>query len=449
VEVLGPELDAALLETEHHDPPQQGGSSLWLMLGRPEIARATTRFQYFTVNGRPIRDRQLAHAVKEAYRGLIPPDRHPVVVLNLRLDPSAVDVNVHPTKAEVRFREPSRIHGLVLNTCRRCLLAHDLTPRVQWRIGDGESSPEEAATPALASDTQDGTHRNEPSATRHPPPAPSHADPSAFVDYFKRMDPKQKGFIYDEVRREMNEPPEETATAEAASRTDPSAIPSPPAAFKPLPILQVHDSFVVTQDEQGMLIIDQHALHERMMFESLRTRILQQGRPLESQRLLVPVTLPADADRQALLAPVAPLLHALGIEAAPLGPRSLAIHAFPSLLIDRKVEPAAFVSDLLDKADAGAFDLSAAFGEDDTEDQAEDARLRIVDLGQLEAALHEVLDTMSCKAAVKAGDRLSEGELAELLSRRDVLERASNCPHGRPTTLRLSLAELYRQFGRT
>ncbi|MEM1027146.1 MAG: DNA mismatch repair endonuclease MutL [Planctomycetota bacterium] len=427
VAVLGQELDEGLLEASHEDPPQQGGARLWALLGRPEIARATTKFQYFTVNGRPVKDRQLAHAVKEAFRGLIPPDRHPVAVLQLWLDPKAVDVNVHPTKAEVRFREPSKVHGLVLAACRRCLLGHDLTPQVSWKAPELATPIEPASAPLLAPPFGEDEAAPEPRTT---------TDPAAFVDYFKRMDPKQKGFVYDEVKREMADAPE-------APPTETSEV--TPAPLKPQSILQVHDSFVVTQDEQGVLIIDQHALHERMMFESLRARILDQGRPLESQRLLLPATLPGDDKRQSLLASLQPLLIALGIEAEPMGPRTIAVHAFPTLLFDRKVEPAAFMSDVLDKAAQGTFDIDAML----KPSADAEAKPTVLDPSLLEAALHEVLDTMSCKAAVKAGDRLSDAELAELLARREALERASNCPHGRPTTLRLSLADLYRQFSRT
>ncbi len=434
VAVLGRELDEALLEASHDDPPSQGGARLWALLGRPEIARATAKFQYFTVNGRPVKDRQLAHAVKEAFRGLIPPDRQPVAVVQLRLDPRGVDVNVHPTKAEVRFRDPSKVHGLVLAACRRCLLAHDLTPEVRWR---SQTTP---AAPSLLAPA-------EPRAISHDSPDPQATtvgtDPAAFVDFFRRMDPRQKGFVFDEVKREMQTPPEDHHTLGIGVGASDAAHAQP--AYKPTAILQVHDSFVVTQDDQGVLIIDQHALHERMMFETLRSRILDQGKPLESQRLLVPATLSADDKRQSLLEPLSPLLAALGIEAEPMGPRTIAIHAFPSLLFDRKVEPAAFVSDLLDKASQGTFDVEAIFASS----PGLDSPPAVLDRGLLEAALHEVLDTMSCRAAVKAGDRLSDAELAELLSRREVLERASNCPHGRPTTLRLSLTDLYRQFGRS
>ncbi len=464
VAVLGKELDDALMEAHHADPPDahgQPGPEVWALLGRPEIARATAKFQYLTVNGRPVRDRNLAHAIKEAFRGLIPPDRQPVAVVQINLDPKAVDVNVHPTKAEVRFRDPSRMHGLVLHTLRRCLLAHDLTPEVRFK-------PQPlTAEPLLKPSAEHSEAPDHPT----PPAAPSptaHLQPNAFVDYFKRMDPTQKGFVYEEVKREMHDTAPDTSPKPwAEERTDEAPEQSLHSSIgvSHSAILQVHNSFVITQDDDGVLIVDQHALHERMMFEQLRSRILDQGKPLESQRLLVPVTLSADAQRQSLLEDLSPLLDALGIEASPMGPSTVAVHAFPSLLFDRKVDPAAFMTDLLDKTQQG--DLApdtlletpphnpkprAEERSDEAPDQVQDQStptLPHLNPTALEAALHEVLDMMSCKAAIKAGDKLTDAELAELLLRREQLERASNCPHGRPTTLRLTLKDLERQFGRT
>jgi DNA mismatch repair protein MutL len=259
------------------------------------------------------------------------------------------------------------------------------------------------------------------------------------------MDPKQKGFVYSEVKRQLKEEtPEEVAEEDDAfeeallSRQAASAVAPDPEPWTPNPIniLQIHDSYVVTQDEHGLVIIDQHALHERVMFEELRRRILDDKACLESQRLLMPEVIDADDGRQSALEDLQPLLERLGIEASPIGPSQVALHAFPSLLFSRKVKVGPFMAELLDKAEAGAFDK--------------------IDLGdgsdhQLpeEAALHEVLDMMSCKAAIKAGDKMSETELAALLAKRDQIERSSNCPHGRPTTLRLTLKDLERQFGRS
>ena len=191
----------------------------------------------------------------------------------------------------------------------------------------------------------------------------------------------------------------------------------------------MHDSYVVTQDADGILIVDQHALHERVMFEKIQKRILGEGADLESQRMLMPAVVDADAGRVALLEDAAPLLERLGIEASALGPTAIGVHAFPSLLLSRGVEAGAFVDELMGKIEEGT--LSGA-----------------ADALESESALHGVLDMMSCKAAVKAGDRLTEAELAALLKTRDEVERSGSCPHGRPTTVRISLGELQKLFHR-
>ena len=409
VNILGKDLEPALLEFEHQDPRPSGDDAqparVWGLIGEPSIARSSSKFQYLCVNGRPVKDRNLAHALKEGYRGLIAPDKQPVAVVFVDLDPKLVDVNVHPTKAEVRFRKPSAVHGLVLSQVRQRLLATDLVPDA------GLSSPAFFKTTA---------------------PAPI-SSPAAVVDSFRQMDAKQKGFVYEEVRREM-------AENDMFADAHPDAPPKPEIQnlkSEIKQVLQFHNSYVVTSDESGgepgLLIVDQHALHERVMFEELRQRILVDRANLESQRLLVPAVVDADAKRQALLGDLAPLLDRLGIELEPMGPRALAVQAFPSLLFDRGVDPVDFTAELLDKVEAGAIKPPAA-GPGDT--------------GVTEAALHEVLDMMSCKAAVKAGDRLSEQELAALLARREEIERAASCPHGRPTTVRLTVRDLEKYFHR-
>ncbi len=400
IDVLGRDIAEAMLEFERVDPPDQGGAVVWGMAGQPDIARATGKFLYLALNGRAVRDRNLTHAVKEAYRGLIPHDKHPVAAVFLTVDPAMVDVNVHPAKAEVRFRNPSYVHGLVLAGVRQRLLGADLTPSVEtggWKMTDDAGPAAPAAAPTA----------------------------NEFVDYFRQMDPKQKGFVYEEVKRAAAEDNiflnDDTPAAEIS--------PAPPPAVAPAPILQVHNSYVVTEDRDGLLIVDQHALHERVMFETLRNRVLGDGQPLESQRLLMPQIVDADAKRQALLEDLRPLLRRIGVEAEPISPTAIAIQAFPSFLFDRKVDAGPFLAELLDLAAEGGLDTSRPNAE--------------------EAALHEVLDMMACKAAVKAGDQLTPAELAALLEKRAEVERSSACPHGRPTTLRLTLKDLEKQFGRT
>jgi len=487
VGVLGNELEEALLEfndEERRDKLGQAGASaqparVWGMAGLPVIARASNKHQFLFINGRPIRDRSVLHAVKEAYRGLMPHDKQPVAVVMLWMDPGMVDVNVHPAKSEVRFREPGRIHGLVLTAIRQRLLGTDLTPTMQMQRGamkfdrddsSNEPNPLFSGAPEAAH-TPESTTPNDPFApdppTQTPGGTPSGGGTSgdatsgrapsgggtsggasggnsggttggvsSFVNYFRRMDPTQQGLAFREMRETLKQ---EGRWAEVEPEgTDASS--SPPHSPRPTAhsrILQIHKSYVVTQDDQGIVIIDQHALHERVMFEQLWQRVFSGAtESLESQRLLMPVILDASPNRQGLLEGLAPLLQRIGMEAEPIGPGQVAIHAFPTFLFDRHVEPDAFLNELLDRAEQGDFDVLLDGDETQTSTNLS------------ESALHRVVDMMACKAAVKAGDHLTEPEIESLLDQREHVERSSNCPHGRPTQIRLSLKELEKQFGR-
>ena len=425
VAILGPELDQQLIELRTQDR----GIDLWGLIGRPEIARSNAKHLRTFLNGRMINDRSLMHAVREAYRGLIEPSRFPTVVLFLQMDPAQVDVNVHPAKAEVRFRNQGSVHGMVLSAVRRVLREHDLTPEVQF--GRGNDPASHLALPRMPT-PEFGAGNVSSSSTGSGTPRTRDDDSARFVEYFRQLNPTQKGFIYSEVkqalRTEMPELVDESDDTNSGDRLQPGAAES--AREESLPsfrsandVMQVHSSFLVTQDEEGLLIIDQHALHERVMFEKLKERMA--AGPLESQRLLLPATVTVDRDQVDLLESLRPLLARLGIEAEPIGPTSIAVHAFTSLLFSRKVEPEPFLKELFDKASGDGL--------------ADDS----------EAALHEVLDMMACKAAIKAGDRMTPDELQELLRYREKIERASNCPHGRPTSLRLSIRDLEKQFGRS
>jgi DNA mismatch repair protein MutL len=185
--------------------------------------------------------------------------------------------------------------------------------------------------------------------------------------------------------------------------------------------IQLHNSYLVVESDEGMLVIDQHALHERILYEDLLAKFT--AGPLESQRMLIPQTLRASPQQLDLLEQLSPMLAKLGIDAAAMGPDTIGVTAFPSFL-DR-LDPAAFMQGLLERGEQELLDLTH------------------------EELLHEVLDMMACKAAIKAGDVLTQPEIDALLARRHLVERSSNCPHGRPTTLRLSLKDLEKQFKRT
>lgn len=418
--IIGEELAEELLELRSDDH----GLHIWGMAGKPSIARGTAKHQRIFLNGRIIIDRSINHAIKESYRGLIDPTRSPTIVLFLTIDPSQVDVNVHPTKAEVRFRNQANVHGAVMSAIRACLRRADLTPAFefsetrQWPEMFSAAMP---VPPSLA------PSRGSPSAMA------TESSASSFVEYFRRLNPVQKSFVYSEVKQALAQDSPEGLQADIAPAPHPPA-PHPHTPHAPddqmLPgvravadVLQIHSSYIVTQDEHGLLIIDQHALHERVMFEKLKTRIASGS--LESQRLLMPATVQVERAQVQMLEELKPLLARIGIEAEPIGPTAIAVHSFTSLLFERGVDPVSFMSELLDKA------ANRGLNQDE------------------EAALHETLDMMACKAAVKAGDKLAPQELTELLKYRETIERSSNCPHGRPTSLRLTIKELERQFGRS
>lgn len=406
--LLGAELQSELVGVEF-DAFDGGaaGIGIWGLAGLPSIARATNKAQHVFINGRAVRDRVIQHALREAYRGLIEPGRHPTAVLMIEMPPDAVDVNVHPAKLEVRFREQSAIYSAVLRSVREALQRADLTPSLP---GPAESRAARAGDREIL-----------------PAPRPS---AEGFVDFFKREVPARAGgrFDFESIRRAVQEadaapkqdaaPGEASAPAHQPSRRD-TLLDVRPA----MRVLQVHEQYLVTQDERGLLIVDQHALHERVMFERLLERV-RRG-PLESQPLLSPAVCPASEAQLEAVEPLGPLLERVGIAAAPLGPRSLGVQAFATILFERGVDPAAFMSELLDRA-----------AERDFPPDEEDA-------------LREVLDMMACKAAIKAGDKLEGAEIEELLQMREHVERSSSCPHGRPTSIRLTLGQLDRMFGRT
>ncbi|HEY2589392.1 MAG TPA: DNA mismatch repair endonuclease MutL [Tepidisphaeraceae bacterium] len=379
------------------------------IIGLPELARPTARYQYLYLNGRAIRDRFIQHALREAYRGLTEPGRHPAAILLLQVPPGDVDVNVHPTKTEVRFRDSGRIHGLVQSAVREVLLGNDLTPAAIPMSSDADPVPRQDLREKLAE-----FFKQIPSGM-NPTPAPGMAPaPSGMLNLGRPAPQSLSAQSVPTPSAACGFANEEPSLAQDRQADGASFAKSQSA-------IQLHNSYLVAQSDDGLVIIDQHALHERIMYEELLAR-LQHG-PLESQRLLIPIPVNVSEAQSALLDQVQPLLKRLGIEVTPFGPGSIAVHSFPSFL--EKLDPAAFVCELLERGEQELLDLHE------------------------EEVLHEVLDMMACKAAVKAGDPLTGPEIEALLARRELVERSSNCPHGRPTTLRLTLRDLEKQFKRT
>ncbi len=410
--------------------------------GQPASARPTAKYQYLFLNGRYIRDRSLFHAVKEAYRGLIAPASQPVGILMLEMDAGAFDVNVHPQKTEVRFRDSGSVYRAVLVALREKLLGTDLTPEVR-----------------TAGRTDGG--RGPWSVVRGPEGGDAAATREVIAEFFKQTPPVQPGLHFgveggggefrnpkSEIRKEgesntgmlsgapaplsMAHGEAETRNAERGTRNDEIGVSDHGSRItdhdSTLPeasrFVQLHNTYIVAEMADGMVIIDQHALHERIIYEELFARAMRG--PLEGQRLLLPEVLAVNPRQAAALETVKELLLKLGIEITDFDSGSVAVHSFPSLL--SKVAPREFLRDLLDRL----MEYGGAGGSKLTPEEL----------------LHEVLDMASCKAAVKAGYPLSQEEIAALLARKEQVERSSNCPHGRPTTLRLSMGDLERQFKR-
>ena len=321
----------------------------------------------------------------------------------IEMAPDAVDVNVHPAKLEVRFRDQSMIHRAIYTGVRDALSRADVTPSATTRLPGLGSHPTAILPGAPAPEPGQGrsdTVDRLVAALREP--AEGTGGGGADADDGLR----------ERITRALDEPEDEHDEGAALPRARPVDR-----------VLQVHSSYLITPDEHGVLIIDQHALHERVMFNALLARV-EGGAALECQRLLTPIVVDAGGEAVDLFDELAPLLERLGIDAAPMGPTKVGVSGVPSFLLSRGVDPGSFLEELFANAGREGFVPSR------------------------EEALHEILDMMACKAAIKAGDALSDEEMGEILRLRERAERGASCPHGRPTSVRLTLEELERLFDR-
>jgi len=377
--LFGADLAGRLIEVEADD----GDISLHGFVGRPEDDVASGRLQHLFVGGRPFRDRSILHAVQEAYRGMLLSGRQPIVFLAFDLPPDAVDVNVHPAKMEVRFREPSRLYRLVLAALRSKFLAGNVTTRLEPRP---VSTPAEFAPFAPAA-----------SATATALPRSLWSD---------------------------SPPPRSLPTGPAVARPVPGWEAEEAARSRPAEGLavQMHDRYIVVETPTGIDVIDQHALHERLLYEKFKAAVEAGG--LEVQPLLVPERLDLAPAELELVDEHAATLARAGMRVEPFGGSTVIVTSKPALAGDT---PAAeIVREVLDRLAA-----TAASGT---------ATSMLVD---------EVLHGLACKAAIKAGDRLSQAEVDALVRERRLVEESHHCPHGRPTSLTLSRQDLDRQFRRT
>lgn len=387
--LFGHELADSLLEIEADD----GDIGVRGYVGRPEHDMASGRLQHLFVAGRPFRDRSILHAVQEAYRGLLLSGRQPIAFLRFDLPPDAVDVNVHPAKMEVRFREPARLYRLVLSALRTRFLTDGTTTRLV---------PPMSAPPV-------------PQAQIFPAWSPARHD--------RWLDPQQASGSLHADTRSVAEPwaPVAAAVAEPPPVWETDHVESTPAVDTERAV-QMHDRYIVVESRAGIEVIDQHALHERVLYERLKASVAAGG--LEIQPLLVPERVDLPPAELELVQEHAAALEQAGMRIEPFGGATVIVTSKPVLA---GVAPAReLVREVLDRLAAA----SAAGGS----------------AGLL---VDEVLHGLACKAAIKAGDRLSQAEVDALVRDRRLVPEAHHCPHGRPTSLTLSRRDLDRQFRRT
>ncbi|WP_165072506.1 DNA mismatch repair endonuclease MutL [Paludisphaera rhizosphaerae] len=430
-------------------------TSLWGYVGHPSQSRSSTKGQYLFLGGRYVRDRSLSHALNEAYRGLLMVGRNPVAFLNLEIPPEEVDVNVHPTKIEVRFRDPQRVYSHLLSTLRQTFLGSDLHSRLQpvpggkptgpptpvveepapsWSPPANRPTPTPPASPAFNLDSEPAD-RQEIAAWFQPSRKP--ASPPMIPDSVGQIQPPEwshslpgrfefaKGEAFNEfssLEERRDEAPIQAAPSPAPVRLEP-ARPEPRREVDPVghaKAIQVHDSYLIAETSEGMMVIDQHALHERIIYEELRKRVAE-GR-VESQGLLVPEPVHMAADEAAVVLEHADLLATLGLEIEGFGGDTVLVRSVPAMLSG--LQPDRLLHDL---------------GEHLATQPIPPTR---------DGLVAELLHMVSCKAAIKAGQKLTAEEIDALLERRELAADAHHCPHGRPTALIFTKSELEKQFGR-
>jgi DNA mismatch repair protein MutL len=399
---FGDELRRQLLLVE----AEQSGVTLGGYVAEPTCERGGTQMQYLFVNGRWVRDRLLSQTLQEAYRGLLLTGKHPLAFLFLDLPPDQVDVNVHPTKAEVRFRQPEKVQQLVLNTVRKRLQNEELiTP---LRVRQAPQKTDEGPSPVQEKQS-DLPFIPAPLVTPLPPaPAPQSAP--------RPLAPASRQAVTTS-RQPAPAIPQVPAAARPAQRPEP---PRPPAPSRPPRAIQLHDLYLVVEVPEGMLVIDQHALHERILFEQLKER-LATGRP-EVQKLLIPEPVRLPPAQAALLLAQEEALAEVGLEVSDFGGGTVLLSGYPALLGKRTPR------DVLQ----AAVDYLSSKERPPTR----------------EVLLNDLMALMACHAAVRAGDRLGPDEIAALLAQRHLAQDAHHCPHGRPSSLLFTKQDLDRQFRR-
>lgn len=464
---FGDEIADALIAVEHDDDKVRFRG----YVADPSVSRSNNRMQYLFLNGRYIRDRALQHALGEAYRGLLMVGRMPVCFLQMEIDPKVVDVNVHPTKVEVRFEDSGAIYSRLLHALRHKFLTTNLVAKVRDQSpiatlgGSDPFAVPNAATPPIAGTIASGG--SELMDWARTQAVSSSASTTHTIPGHHRMESHGLGGV-----PEFMPFPDAGTRLGTGSRNDPFAHLAPPPFASPamvrpsaghesegigdravessvgnlpagdaevdrlridLPMhrdafqghartagFQIHDRYLVTQDDAGMVVIDQHALHERIMYEQIKNKVLSKS--FERQRLLVPEPVTLTAAEAAAAMESKEMLAEIGFEVEAFGGDTVLLTAYPSILAS--MAPSEMLRQILESLMSGAKKVNAR------------------------DVLDDIMNMMACKAAIKAGDRLTPDEITALLEQRDYYHDTHHCPHGRPTALFFSREQLDKMFKR-
>jgi DNA mismatch repair protein MutL len=382
--LLGPDAAAALLPVLGERSNGEGVARLSGFCAGPAVSRATAAAQTLVVNGRPVADPLLRMAVRVAFRDVIPHGRHAVVALFLELPPEDVDVNVHPAKAEVRFRDADGVRGLLIGALGRALA-----------VGAGHAT------------------------------APLRFSPQTHRPGLRLVHPAPRASGFAEAQLPLAAPPAARVLPPPDRYHGPFAATAPVQNADEFPlgaaVAQVLDTYIVAvAADGGLVLVDQHAAHERLTQEALRDQILAGG--VRSQTLLLPAIVDLPPTQAARLLEQGVALAKLGLEIEPFGPGAVLVRALPAVL--GAPEPSALLRDLAEEF--------AELGESTA----------------LDARLDAAIVRMACHGSVRAGRRLGQPEMDALLRRMEATPRAATCSHGRPTFLKLSRAELEKLFSR-
>ena len=442
---FGDEIADALISVEHEDEKVKVRG----YVADPSVSRSNNRMQYLFLNGRYIRDRALQHALSEAYRGLLMVGRLPICFLQMQIDPKTVDVNVHPTKVEVRFEDSGAIYSRLLHTIRHRFLTSNLVAKApqtadQNRTGNLQQDASLVSrTPEAESNTSlmDWARSQQTVPTFQPFPNAGFA-PDAYRsgNPFPGNRPFPSGptpggefsgggfpgggFPGSSPASPLNSPQATDSLENRSPETTPASLPidSPHEWVGSTPAVgfQIHNRYLITQDEAGMVIIDQHALHERILFEQIKTKVL--SRSLDRQRMLMPATVQLTSSEAAMAIESKAMLAEIGFEIESFGGDTVLLSAYPSILSKRA--PEEMLRTVLEALMSGGKKVNA------------------------QDVLDELMNMMACKAAIKAGDRLSDPEISALLEQRHLYHDTHHCPHGRPTALFFSKEQLDKMFKR-